>query len=240
MSKVKAKIISIGHLPADIDLTKIASWKSGLFELSDVIEHYELRCDSDTDDWEYSDANICTQLPERGIEDLLVALVNVPLENNYYLRRVQNNMLVITFYEIADSLRQNRIPLENVVLRSLYACSLVHRRNSGHIPEMWELSKFTHDETRGCIYDMTGVKEEIAFSCVKPIICSECYERSVREKVSRTTLDEARSELTKINKQLFYQITDLVKAHPIIAIIVSSIWAILLSCIGSLLGNLLF
>ena len=87
---------------------------------------------------------------------------------------------------------------------------------------------------------MNGLKEDIVFSCVKPIICSECSEGIVKEKVSQTSIDKAKSELSKINKQLFYQIADWVKLHPVIAILVSSVWAIVLGVIGSLIVNGLF
>ncbi|MFX0203856.1 MAG: hypothetical protein ACFFCW_47770 [Candidatus Hodarchaeota archaeon] len=240
MSKVKVRVVSVGHLPADIDLEKIKSWKSEIFELSEGIENYGLRSDSDTNDWGYSDKNISSLLPDRGSEDFLVALVSVRLEDNYYARRVQDNKVVLTFYEISDYLRQTNIPIENVVLRLLYAYSLLYRRSGARIPENSEFTNFTHDETRGCIYDMNGLKEDIVFSCVKPIICSECSERIVKEKVSQTSIDKAKSELSKIDKQLFYQIADWVKFHPIIAILVSSVWAIVLGVIGSLIVKGLF
>ncbi|MHC5783305.1 hypothetical protein [Aliivibrio fischeri] len=52
-----------------------------------------------------------------------------------------------------------------------------------------ELSNFTHDDTRGCIYDMNGVKEDVTSSCHKPIICEECCERMRNEKISSETLE---------------------------------------------------
>ncbi|MCW8932371.1 MAG: hypothetical protein OQL19_19315 [Gammaproteobacteria bacterium] len=92
---------------------------------------------------------------------------------------------------------------------------------------------FTHDETHGCIFDMCGSKEDIVFSCDSPTICSECCKRSIHDKVSNTTIDKAKNELSDIYKLLFYQIADWVKLHPIIAIILSSLWAIILGLISS-------
>jgi len=240
VSKVKLKIVTVGHHPADIDLEKIKGWKSAIFEVTEGIENYVLRSDSDIRGWAYSDENISSQLPKRGKEDFLVSLVSVPLEDNYYTRRIHDNKVVFTFHEISNYLRQNNIPVENVVLRLLYAYSLVYKRNEGRIPETSGFTNFTHDETRGCIYDMNGLKENIVFSCVKPIICSECSERMVRQKVSQTLIDKATSELPRINKNSFYRIVDFVTSHPIITIIVSSAWAIILSFIGSLISNGLF
>ncbi|MFT7860434.1 MAG: hypothetical protein ABXS93_05820 [Sulfurimonas sp.] len=238
MKKTKIQILSLGHLPADVNLEKVENWKSDIFELSGKIEHYELRADSDGQSWEYSDENIYKQLPKQIEADFLIALVGVPLEDNWYTRRVEENVVVFTFHEISNFLRQKNIPLENVALRLLYAYSLVYVRNNNKIPSVYEVTNFTHDETRGCIYDMNGLKEDIVFSCDHPIICNDCTERLIKEKISQTTINQVKLELSKINKALFYKLTDWVKRHPIFSILISSIWAVLLGLAGSLLGKL--
>ncbi len=44
MSKIKIRIISVGHLPADLNLERIKNWKSKVFEVVDGIENYGLIC----------------------------------------------------------------------------------------------------------------------------------------------------------------------------------------------------
>lgn len=239
MNKIKIRIISVGHLPADVDINSINSWKSDIFELQSDVEHFELRANSDIEGWAYSDDNIAEAIPEKGKEDILVALVAVPLEDNYYTRRINNNTIISSFHETSDYLRTNNIPLENIILRLLYAYTLVYLKYSCEIPTNDNFSDFTHDETRGCIYDMNGLKEDITVSCEKPIICPECVEKLTNHRVSQTIISTAKKELKKIKKQLFYRIFDLVKSHPIITIFISSLWAIILGIVGSAISKCL-
>lgn len=238
MKKIRIKLISIGHLPGDVNLEKINKWTSDIYELTEKIEHYGLRANSDGQQWEYSDHNISAELPELGNENFLIALVGVPLEGNWYIRRVAENKIVFTFHEISNYLRQNNIPLENVILRLLYAYTLVYTRNGNRIPSIHEITNFTHDETRGCIFDMNGLKEDIIYSCAEPIICPSCTEQLIKEKVSETSIKQAKLELSDIKKSLYYRLADWIKSHPIYAILISSFWAILLGFIGSLIGKL--
>ncbi len=237
MKKLTIKLISIGHIPADINLEKIKNWNTNLYEVVNDIDSLALRTNADRNDWGYSDKNISTQLPKNGSEDILVVLVGIPLEANYYTRRLRDNVVILTFHEISNYLRQKNIPLENVILRLLYVYSLVHHRYNGEIPKTENYSNFTHDDTRGCIYDMNGLKDDIVFSCHKPIICSECVERMLNEKVSSTTINTTKIELSKIKKQLFYSLTDWIKLHPIMTIFISSFWALILSVFGSIIVN---
>lgn len=233
MNKVNIRIVSIGHLPADIDLNRINNWSSEIFNIHGNIEGFNLRTDSDTSDWGYSDKNISTQIPKKGNEEILVVLVSVPLENNYYTRRINNNTVIFTFYETSNILRMQNIPLENAVFRLLYAYSLIYKKYGGRIPKTSEFTNFTHDETRGCIYDMNGLKEDIVFSCVNPVICSECSERLRADKVSETSITNTKNELKKIKKQLLFRIIDWIKSHPIITVVLSSIWALTLGLASS-------
>jgi len=237
MNKIKIRIIILGHLPADIELTNINEWRSDIFELQGLIENYALRSDSDTEDWGYTDQNISGGIPNRGDEEILFVLMNVPLEDNYYTRRINNNTVVFTFHEISGFLRQQNIPLENVIYRLLYAYSFVYKEHNNKIPQNSEYTNFTHDETRRCIYDMNGLKEDIVFSCVEPIICLECSERLAKNKISQTQISRAKNELRNIKKQLFYRISDWVKRHPVLTVVVSSIWALILSILGSVIVN---
>lgn len=211
--------------------------KSQVFEIVGGVENYGLRADSDGYDWEYSDEVISSQLPQKGDEDFVVVLVGVPLKDNWFTRRISKNIVVLTFREISNYLRQKNIPIDNVVLRLLYAYALVYQRNSNLIPKVGETTNFTHDETRGCIFDMNGIKEDIVHSCDKPTICDECQENSIREKVSNTTIKTTLTELQGIRKLLFYRMADWVKLHPIISIILSSAWAVLLGVVASSLSK---
>ncbi|WP_223670918.1 hypothetical protein [Kangiella shandongensis] len=240
MNKVKIEVCSLGILPRDFDKKSLQRAKSNIFEVTSALHSYDLRVDSDLEMWAYSDGLLASQTPKKEDVDILVILTAVPLQENYYTRRLDNNVVIFTFFEISRYLKFEDIPLENVVKRLLYSYSLVYLRNQNRIPTSDQITNFTHDDTRGCIFDMNGVKEDIVYSCHLPIICDECCERMRKERVSSETLTIAKSELRKITKERFYVIADWIKRYPILSILISSAWALLLGVLGSIIVGLFY
>lgn len=240
MPKVRIKLITIGHLPVHLNVMVVSAWNSGLFELVGEVENYALRCDSDSDDWVFSDSLLKAQLPLHTGADFLVAIVNVPIENNWYSRRLGGNQIVFTFSQIRDYLAWENIPLENAVLRVLYAYALLFSRAGNRIPEMGEAPGFTHDETRGCLFDMNGIKSDLIESCNKPVVCGECQERLRNERVSDQMIKTVQKEIGRIQKPLYYRAFDFVKAKPVAALLISSTFAIMLGVTGSLIASYIY
>ncbi|HID9469255.1 TPA: hypothetical protein ACXI1T_001963 [Serratia liquefaciens] len=237
MTKLKIKIITLGYIPARFSIKKVQNWKSKLFEISSI-DYHNLNCDSDIDyAWAYSDNLIAQQIPDIGDANFLVILTNVPLEDNWYSRRLGNNKIIFTFHEIKDYLLYDNIPLENVVYRILYAYSLVYMRSGRRIPDYGETPGFTHDETKGCLFDMNGIKSDLIESCNKPIVCRECEHALTNGMVPKNVIDKARSELKMIKKTLYYRWLDFIKVHPIISLTISSLTVIFLGVIGSLIAT---
>ncbi len=240
MSKVKIKLVSIGHLPLEFNSKKISKFSSSLFEVVGSIDNFSLRCNSDGDDWEFSDDLVRQQMPQLNNADFMIAIVNVPLEGNWYSRRLGNNQVVFTFYEIKEILQYANIPLENVICRLLNAYTFAYKRSGNKIPEFHEMHDFTHDETRGCLFDMNGLKADLVASCHKPIICGECKERLRRDRVSDNEIKSAEKDIKKIQKDLYFRILDNVKRHPILALFISSVFAFILGLAGSITGSYAF
>ncbi len=227
-------------MPSEFDKRKIKNWNSALFSIVGDIENYSLTKDSDSYGWAFTDASLEQILPEQFSSDFLIAIVNVPLKYNWYSRRLSRNRVVFTFHEIKDILSHSNIPLENAVFRLLYAYTFLYKRSGKRIPLSEELTNFTHDETRGCLFDMNGIKADIVYSLHEPIICSDCVERLRNEKVSNETISKAQKEITAIKKPLFYRILSFVRKHPIWSMIISAISAIILGAIGSYVATVFY
>lgn len=240
MSKIKITVATIGHMPAEFQKEKLKEWDSSIFEVVDGIENYSLNCQSDGDDWEFTDAALENALPTKFSGDFLVSIVNVPIEGNWYTRRLTCNRVVFSFYEIKDILGLSNIPLENAIYRLFYAYLLLYQRSGNRIPINAEKTSFTHDETRGCIFDMNGIKTDITHSCHKPILCSSCVERSRQEKVSSETIEKCQSEINRIQKDLFYRMTDFIRQHPVWSLAISGLTAIVLGATGSVVGSFIY
>ncbi|MGA6107963.1 hypothetical protein ABS648_07445 [Pseudomonas solani] len=240
MDKVKIKLVTIGHLPLHLNLSRVSAWKSDVFELIGEIENFALRCDSDSDGWVFSDMLLKAQLPECTSADFLIAIVNVPIEDNWYSRRLGNKQIVFTFSQVKEYITWENIPLENAILRTLYAYTLRYRRSGNRFPSFGEAPSYTHDETRGCLFDMNGIKSDLVESCNKPVICVECEERLRNERISTQMTKIVQSEIRKIRKHLYYRALDFVKAKPLIALTISSVFAILLGITGSLCASYIY
>lgn len=240
MEKLRISVAVIGHIPAEFDKRKIVSWKSELFSILGTIESYSFTKASDGPNWEFSDKALEEIVPTRFSGDFLVALVNVPLEDNWYSRRLSNNRIIFTFYELKQILDFSNVPLENVVLRILYAYTLYYKRNGGRIRVDGELINFTHDDTRGCLFDMNGVKTDIIYSCHEPIVCPGCAEGLKRDKVSAETIARAQKEIQRIRKPLYYRIAGFIKRHPIWSLVISAVSATAFGTIGSYLATLIY
>jgi hypothetical protein len=238
--KVSVAVVTIGHMPPDFDREKIGRWKSSTFEIVDRIESYSLTCDSDGSDWEYTDKTLEKVLPKGVDGGFLLAIVNVPIESNWYSRRLSENRVIFSFHEIREILRSSNIPLENVIYKILYGYTLLYKRSGDRIPTNVEQIDFTHDETRGCIFDMNPLKSDIVYSCHKPIICDDCVERLKREKVSAEMIAICQKEINRIQKTMFYRMSDFIKLHPMWSLIISATAAVLLGALGSVLGSFIY
>lgn len=240
MSKVKIKLISIGHLPIDFSGKKILHWESSTFEVVSEIENFALRCDSDGPSWEFSDDLVKSQLPTTFDADFMIAIVNVPIQDNWYSRRLGSNQIVFTFYQTKEILEHYNIPLENVIYRMLYAYTLLYKRSGDTIPDFREAPGFTHDETRGCLFDMTGIKTDLVASCDKPIICDECQERLKQEKVSNRLIESTQKEIRGIRKDLYYRALGFIRKHPLWSLALSSIFALTVGTAGSVIASFIY
>jgi hypothetical protein len=166
--------------------------------------------------------------------------VNIPLELNWYSRRLSNNRVVFTLHEIKDILTHFNIPLENAVFRLLYAYTFLYKRNGERIPLNDEKTNFTHDETRGCLFDMNGIKTDIIYSLHEPKICSNCIQRLRNERIPNEIITKAQKEIIKIKKPIFYRIISFVKKHPVWAMMISAISAVVLGAIGSYITTIIY
>jgi len=133
-------------------------------------------------------------------------------------------------------LTEGHIPLENLLLRVLYAYSLVYLRRNNQIPPQIQDIGFTHDDTSGCLFDMNGNKTDVLFSLDRPIICDDCTNRLRQEKVADNKISKIKNEIKRIKKKRFYKISDFVKEKPLLSIGISLIVGVLVS----LTANVIF
>ena len=238
--KLKIAIRLLGNRAPDLDVESLRKWKSEIWEIHDNrIDTLPLNGDSDLDSWGYSDDALSNNAPPVKDADITLYVLNVPVEANYYFRRLSNNTACLSLFEIADVLRSHNIPVENAVLRMAYSSALIHSRR-GALPPMSEVPTLAHHETKGCIFDMAGIKSDIAFSTDKPILCDACRIAANNERVTNETLQIYSTELLHIRKRLYFRISDRIKRHPIRALAISTVFALALGIISSIVANIIY
>ena len=235
-AKVTIRLVVIGSVPYRLNTSLLVSYSSSIFEINDSINTHPIRTNSDGENWEFSDRNIQQSIPDGDGEDITIALTNIPLEDSYYSRRLDDNTVIITLHEVSNYLLRNNIPLENFVYKLLYAYVLIYKRNNKKIPSINDYAQFTHDETKGCIYDMGGIISDIIYSCDRPKICGNCSQGLINNGVSQEEVFYAEKELKKIRQSLFYQGSAWVSDHPVYSIIIASCWSLGVGVLASLLS----
>lgn len=247
MEKVKIKFILAGHLPSDFQYQRILTWKSDLFEIVNRVENYTVPVISETydlrkydfrsqeSDWEFPDEVFRQHLPDNTDSDFLLAVTNVPLEKHHSARRLGNNKVITTFFGLTDTIERHNIPLENHVLRSLYNYTLVYLRCGRTLPGINEKFNFSHDETRGCLYDLRAMETGLPAALNQPKLCKECVKRLQEEHVPDEAIAIAQRELKQVRKILYYRVLDLIKKYPIRFLVIS----ILLSITSNITCNLI-
>jgi hypothetical protein len=244
MNKKKIKLVVLGHLPYSLNLKKVESWTSEIFEVQKDTMTLNIDGKSDGNNWCFTDESLDKQIPQRNnAEDIIIAITNVPLEFNYYVRRFKDNRVCLTYYEMADILQSKNIPLENLLLRFLYSTTIIFKYSNSKLPLSANVLSYFHDDTRSCIFDFNGIKSDVVYSLNKPIICHSCIEKYTTKEQSRIENEliiKISKEIKLIKKSMYYQIVDFVKIYPILSLIFSSIFAIVLGTIGSVLATVIW
>lgn len=240
MSKIKIKLAVLGQSPSDFNINELVYWHSEVFEIIPTIESFQLNEDAQGPDWTFTDNQLEQYL--RGNQEcaFLIIFVKVKLEKNWYIRRLPNNRIVFTFYEMDQIVRFYGLPLKNLALRVLYAAVLIYKRYGDRIPPASEETNYAHDETRGCLFDMNANKLDIIDSLHHPCICERCCSQLKQTQVSNELLATVQNELRRIQQPLIDRIVRFIKEHTILSIALSFFFALVLGVIASLIASWIY
>jgi len=231
---VKIHIIILGGLKFRVDFNRLRNWKSKIFFIDEIfkIEHLP---DSESDyGWEYEDEQLNRLVRRDASADINVILMNAELEDNYYMRRLNQNTCAISLYEIGDIVTQNKYSLEHFILYEIYFLSVLFKREGGNVPNSQSFVP-THQDIRGCLFDFNADKEDIIYSIGNTIICQECRIRLGRNPLPTDFVKKVEKELKKIKKPRFYRISDFIKKYPIWSLLISAVFGIIINLSSSII-----
>lgn len=239
MEKLRLQIVKLGTLNTWLDLSKLMKWRSRLFEVLPEVNQHRLPTRAEGPVWNFSDNQISRAVPRRIVGNVLLVLTDAPLEGNYYMRRLSGNRVCISFFQVRDILARDNVPVENYVLRSIYEVLIYYTIAMNHGGELQKSAEsYTHDETKGCLFDMTGNKADLTVSCRAPNLCDTCYADLSRDGVATNILDIVRHELKRVRPPTYLRMLSVVKRRPIMSLIITALSAILLNILSTFIMKL--
>lgn len=234
---MKIQIIKIGQIKARIDYSAIQEWKSDFFEINGMSEVLEIGVDHFGDGYIFPNTKLKELITHNSQYDLTVGMIDQPIEGNYYMHRLGAHTAVISLHEIKDVLRLENIPIENFILRCIYEMVVFFYEGAGTIDDKVYL--LPHDETRGCLFDMNVFKSDIVFSTVRPTICSACETRLNAKPLPPRFIPIIKKEIKKLDKKLYDRLVDFTKSHPIISILLTAGFAVILNMLANFIYDAL-
>ncbi|HBG2133519.1 TPA: hypothetical protein KPJ62_003886 [Clostridioides difficile] len=218
-------------------IKKLDTYHSDLFRIKSTSSIATLP-DTDLPYWSYSKDTISSLVKSNSEADIIIAIIENRIEGNYFTRRLSDKSLVLTFYEAETILRDANIDLFNYLLITIYKTITMYRFSNNVLSE--NSSKFVHDETRSCIFDMLGNKYDLVYSTSNACLCQQCEAHSEKIDLPSDYITTLKKELKKIRKTRYIRLTDFIKQKPIISLIITAIFSVILNVLSCYIFELLF
>lgn len=233
--KYHIQIVKLGTQRYDYVFDKLAKYKSDLFDVT-IFEKADLP-DTDTG-WAYSTSKIAELLVpcfEDKKYDICIGYLDYQMHSKTFLNCYgsnikDNKVFATTFYQVAEFLAVDNIELLNYVLVNIYR----------YLTRSIIKERIVHNETRGCINDMCGIKTDIKYSCKRPILCSSCETKLRAKTFPNNYINTLKRELKHIKKSTYYRITDFIKRHPILSLSIGIGSSLVLSVLSNIIYSLIF
>jgi hypothetical protein len=232
MHPINISLVSLGSLKYPVDIAYLEGWKSQLVTIKHGASIGHLP-NAEGLNWQYTNDQLNGLIKEDDDASFTLALINAPLEDNYYMRRLSNKVAVLSLFEMAEIVRFSDFTIENFILRNIYELVVLYAANGALIPT--DAHTWAHDDVRGCLFDMNANKSDIVFSMHQPTLCNACRARVLSKQVNSGFLPQLEDDLSKIKKALYFRMAEWVKTHPLYALTITAIFAITLNLIASII-----
>ncbi len=234
MQRTRIALVSLGSLKYPVDIASLEKWPSEIMTIRHAAS-IGLLPNAAGDNWEYTKAQLSKIVQRDEQSEITVALINAPLENNYYMHRLGDNVAVLSLYEMAEIIRISHFTLEDYILRNLYELLVLFAAHARERAIPSNAYTWAHDEVRGCLFDKNASKPDIVFSMHRPTLCHDCRNRLLAAQVDSKFIPALEKELTQIRRALFYRIEMWIKGHPLWALAIAATASVVLNLIASVL-----
>ena len=239
MKKYQVRLCLLGYQRYKNTINRLRNFNSKLFEITDCLEIQQMPpCDYN---WIYTDDTICNLLAENKINnssvDLCLCFTDQPIEANFFTRDLSdfdNKTVLCSFSQVEYIFAQKNVDLFNyvhgIVLNELVQIATLHKVDE---------SFFLHDDTRNCLFDMCGCKEDITLKYSFPRLCTDCTSKIQKQAIDKNFIPLLENEFKTFKKPLFYRILDFVKQKPVLSILITLASSLIINLLSSFLFEML-
>lgn len=230
MKKTKIKIVKLGFQRHNYLFQRLKKYNSKLFDV-DIYEKSLPSCDYN---WGYSFSaleNLLCNDFNSDEYDMCIGFIDAEIECNYFGKRLKDhNIYVISFYQVDEILSLYNIDIFTYMLATIYRYMTRYKLKGEYL---------THDETKGCLFDMCGNKHDIIYSCDKPIICNECNAKISQCGIQSEYISMLKKEIRRIKKSSYYTVVGFIKKHPYLSLTIGVGSTIFFNILSNILFELI-
>ncbi len=240
MSKTSIKLVIIGHIDKIVDFEFIQNYKSNLFVIEELNRISDLPPPKKNDgylDVVYSADEMKSILSNIQCNDFCIGIMNYRFVDNFYMHRIDNNKMCISIAGLEEILMSRDISLENFIIKNIYEIFSFYKIFGSTLDG--DVYEFVHEDTRGCLFDLNGDKNDILYNTEKPIICNECLSKINKKALPNNFVDSIKSELETINKPLLKRVELFIKKYPLLSIMMTIIFSTLINILSNFIWSLI-
>lgn len=230
----KIELIQLGDT-YPVNFQKIENFgnKSSVFKIINILENNNAEMlNSETLKISDEKFEFLTKLKTNA--DFTVVIVNRPLDNNFFTRRISSKIIVISIFGIETLNIHEGISSDIYILRFLLAFTTIY--NVYHELPI-SADELMQKNATGCLFDMCIYKPQIATFFRNPKLSPAVVNTLTSKTLPQNFLKNLKKEIKLLKIGNYYQLTDWLKENPIKAIVFTFLIGLIFS---ELLGNYIY
>lgn len=228
--------MQIGAIHSGYNLNFLKSWKSKIFTIASVYSIENIKYYSSDDGYldVKFDRDTIADIVSCPVDcDIAVGIMPYRFKDNFYMHRVAPNVAVVSLYGIFEILSRRDISIDYFVLKQIYEiCAIRHLMKDISNDFVFDI---IHRDTRGCLFDMNGDREDILYNTEQPIVCDACKAYFKKKQVDPSFVTELEKELKRLRKPVIVRVESWIKQYPFVSLSLSFLSALIVNLLSSFL-----
>lgn len=211
------KLIQLGDIyPVNLIKVQNSGNRSGVFNIININENQNaeiLNRNFRIDDFDFNPF-----IENNGAQDFSVIIINRPLENDYFTRRISEKLIVISTFNIETLGIHEGISIENYIVRFLLAFSVIFQISNRALPEE---TNIIQNNSTGCLFDKCIYKPDVAKFFRNPHLSTNALAVLNTQNLPQNFVKNLQKEIKKLKISRYYNVSNWLKKNPLLAIIIT-------------------